>query len=80
MDRARLFGGGLRGLLSAGSMAHIMRWCKQSDGREIEVKLCYVSSAPKWSLRLAENGAYIYEGTAESLETLAFQAVAAIGK
>jgi len=80
VDRAKVFGGGLRGLLSAGSWAHLMRWCKQADNRHIEASLTYINEEASWRLALREGTNDIFRGEASSLESLTLQAVAALGK
>jgi len=81
VDRAKLFGGGLRVLLSGGSWAHLMQWCKQDEGRMIETSLTYKNSKADWSLALKEpDGSYLYTGSGGSLEDLTFKAVGAVGK
>lgn len=80
VDRAKLFGGGLRMLLSGGSWAHLMRWAKQSSNRVIETRLSYPEGKASWSLSLEEGSTVVFQATSDSLETVTFQAVAAIGK
>jgi hypothetical protein len=81
MSRAELFSAGLRVFLSGGSGAHLMRWCKQDGRRDIALTLQYPNGEASWGLTLTdENKEQLFHNVGGSLESLMFQAVAAMGK
>lgn len=80
MNRAELFGGILRGALSAGSWAHLTTWIKNSDARRGNLCLTYSEGEANWTLTLSEEGIRVFEQSGPTLESVVIQAVAAVAK
>jgi hypothetical protein len=80
MNRAELFGGILRGALSAGSWAHLTTGVKQTDTRRANLSLSYINGEANWTLTLKENDSITFEQSGPTLESVVIQAVAAVAK
>jgi len=80
MNRAEVFGGILRGALSAGSWAHLTSWVKQTNNRKANLNLSYTNGEPNWVLTLKENDVTTFEQSGPTLESVVLQAVAAVAK
>jgi hypothetical protein len=80
MNRAELFGGILRGALSAGSWAHLTTWVKQTGTRRANLSLSYINGEANWTLTLKENDSITFEQSGPTLESVVIQAVAAVAK
>lgn len=78
-SRAEIFSGGLRGLLSVGTWAHLMRWAKGRGG-SVHVSVDYSKGHALWSVKLCADGHTVYTGHADTLEDAMAQAVTGLGR
>lgn len=80
MNRAEVFGGFLRGALSAGSWAHLTTWVKQTNMRRANLSLTYTNGEANWTLTLKENDQTTFEQSGPTLESVILQAVASVAR
>lgn len=78
-SRAEIFSGGLRGLLSVGTWAHLMRWAKGHKG-SVRVVVDYSKGVAVWTVELRADGQAVYVGSADTLENAMAQAVTGLGR
>jgi hypothetical protein len=80
MNRAEVFSGGFRALLSAGNIAHLTNWVKGNSTRTASISINYATGEALWQLTLTDGETRVFYDTASTLETLAALAVVAISR